>query len=203
MQLFPFLRRGADFYKLLSDQAKKTEEGLLMLVEFITNPTIENGKKVDLAEEEADELRRILIDELNRTFITPIDREDIFALSRAVDDVIDYAKSTVEEMILFQTGPDQHIIQMVEILQEATKDVAYGVMHMRDHPGACIDHIVRAKKAENQVERRYRQGLVELFKTNDVIKILKTREIYRHLSNAADRVVMAANIIGDILVKNG
>jgi uncharacterized protein Yka (UPF0111/DUF47 family) len=50
-------------------------------------------------------------------------------------------------------------------------------------------------------ERKYREGLVELFKTSDVIEILKTREVYRHLSNAADRVVEASNIIGDILVK--
>lgn len=199
---FPFLKKRADFFKMLSDQAVKTEEGLTYLMEFLKNPSSENGKKVDVAEEEADEIRRVLIDELNRTFITPIDREDIFALSRAVDDVIDYAKSTVEEMLIFKMNADDYVRQMAEVLEEATKHVAYAVKHMKSNAGVCVEHVIRAKKAENKIERLYRQGLAELFQTNNVIEILKAREVYRHLSNAADRVVMAANIISDILVKH-
>ncbi|MEW6041789.1 MAG: DUF47 domain-containing protein, partial [Elusimicrobiota bacterium] len=72
---------------------------------------------------------------------------------------------------------------------------------MMANPGVCSEHIIRAKKAENFVEHRYREGLVELFKSQDVVGILKKREVYRHLSNAADRGDEAANIIGDILVK--
>lgn len=187
---------------MLFQQAQKTEEGINALVEFMRSYTKENGEKVNHLEEEADELRRILVDKLNRTFVTPIDREDIFSLSSVIDDVIDYAKSTVEEMLLFEVAPDDRITEMVSILQEATKDITYAVKNMKDYPQACMEHLVRAKKAENKVERRYRQALVELFKTKDVITILKTREIYRHISNAADRVVAAANIIGDIIVKH-
>lgn len=198
----PFFKKQTDFYKMLYDQAIKTQEGVNGLLEYVKNPTRENGEHVDILENEADEIRRILIDELNKTFVTPIDREDIFSLSQAVDDVIDYAKSTVEEMNLFEITPDSYMKQMIEVLLEATKDVVYGVKHIKDNPGACVEHIIRAKKAENKIERLYRQGLVELFKTNDVMKTLKNREVYRHLSNAADRVVLAANIISDILVKN-
>ena len=193
--------KKTDFFEMLCGQAAKTEEGVAALLEFMNNPTKDNGARVDDLEEEADEIRRVLIDELNRTFVTPIDREDIFSLSQAVDDVIDYAKSTVEELALFEAEPDSNMKQMVEVLYEATKDVNYGVKHMKNNPGACAEHIIRAKKAENKVERLYRKGLAELFQTNDVIKILKNREVYRHLSNAADRIVLAANIIGDILVK--
>ena len=193
--------KKCDFFEMLCGQAVKTEEGMAALSEFMKNPTKENGAKVNALEEEADEIRRVLIDELNRTFVTPIDREDIFSLSQAVDDVIDYAKSTVEEITLFEAEPDDNMKQMADVLYEAAKDVAYGVRHMKANPGACTEHIIRAKKAENKVERLYRKGLAELFQTKDVIKILKCREVYRHLSNAADRVVLAANIIGDILVK--
>ncbi|OGS45747.1 MAG: hypothetical protein A2539_07890 [Elusimicrobia bacterium RIFOXYD2_FULL_34_15] len=199
--MWPFPKRR-DFLKMLYSQVTKVEEGLASLVEFIDNPTDENAKRVNSFEEEADELRRILIDELNRTFITPIDREDIFALSRAIDDVMDYAKSTVEEMTLFEMKPDNYIKRMVDALYNASKDISSAIKNLQEHPGVCAEHLVRAKKAENFVEHRYREGLVELFKTNDVIKILKMREIYRHLSNAADRVVESADIIGDILVKN-
>jgi hypothetical protein len=195
-----FLKK-CDFFEMLYSQALKTEEGLAALSEFMENPTKENGNRVDALEEEADEIRRVLIDNLNRTFVTPIDREDIFSLSHAIDDVIDYAKSTVEEIILFEAEPDANMKEMVNVLHEATKDVAYGVKHMKANPGACVEHNIRAKKAENKIERLYRKGLAELFQTKDVIKILKSREVYRHLSNAADRIVTAASIIGDILVK--
>lgn len=199
--MFSFFN-NKDFFKMLSEQAEKTEEGIAFLVDFMNAPTAENGKKINLAEDEADEIRRKLIDDLNRTFVTPIDREDIYSLSRVVDDVIDYAKSTVEEILLFEAEPDSFIKQMAGVLHEATKDIVYAIKSINKHPGSCTEHIIRAKKAENKIERLYRGGLVELFKTENVIKILKTREIYRHLSNAADRIVTAADIIADILVKN-
>src|SRR3989339_399351 len=100
------------------------------------------------------------------------------------------------------TKVEEGLSTLVESIYNASKDISYAVKNLHKHPGVCVEHLVRAKKAENFVEHRYREGLVELFKTNDVIKILKTREIYRHLSNAADRVVESADIIGDILVKN-
>ncbi|MFH1541208.1 MAG: DUF47 family protein [Elusimicrobiota bacterium] len=190
-----------DFFKMLLYQTIKVEEGLALFLEFINNPTTENGNKVNALEEEVDEIRRVLIEELNYTFVTPIDREDIFALSRAVDDIIDYAKSTVEEMTLFEIQADDYIKKMVEALHLATKDISHAVKGLKDRPTTVVQHLIRARKMENFVEHRYREGLVELFKSNDFIKIFKTREIYRHLSNAADRVTEAANTINDILVK--
>jgi len=198
---FHFFKK-TDFYKLMSDQANKTQEGLGALLEFIKNPSQENGNRVSQLEEEADEIRRILIDELNRTFVTPIDREDIFSLSRSVDDVLDYAETTVEEMLVLDIKPDAHIKEIVEILFDSSKSVALAVKNIKEHPGVCIEHIIKARKSEHKIERLYRLALAELFKTNDVIKILKSREVYRHLSNAADRVVAAANVISDVLVKN-
>ena len=186
---------------MLSDQAQKVEQGMKSLNEFAQDPTEEKGQVVDRIENEADELRRILIDELNRSFVTPIDREDIFALSRSIDDVCDYAKSTVEEMTLFEVGTNDHIKKMTETLFKASRDIYAAVRLMKTHPQAANDHAVRAKKTENVMEHLYREALAELFKNPDVVTILKLREIYRHLSNAADRGDEAANIIGDIIVK--
>jgi len=197
-KIFP---KKKDFFKMLLEQAMKIEEGIVALLDFMNDPTEEKGKKVNILEEEADEIRKILVDELNRTFVTPIDREDIFSLSQTVDDILDYAKSTVEEMTLFQVKPDQYMKKMVEGLYNASKDITGAVRHLKEHPGVCAEHIVKARKAENFVEHRYREGLVELFKSTDFIEILKRREIYRHLSNAADRAAAAADIVNDILVK--
>lgn len=74
-----------------------------------------------------------------------------------------------------------------------------GLRHMN---GSIQEHLIRTKKLENRTEHLYREALVDLFKTTDTISIMKLREIYRHLSHAADRGDEAADIIGDILVKN-
>ena len=198
--MWPFPKKR-DFYKMLQDQAEKVEEGMKALYEFAMDPTHEKGQLIDKIESEADELRRILIDELNHAFVTPIDREDIFTLSRSIDDMCDYAKSTVEEMILFQVGSNDHIKQMTQTLYEASTDISAAVRLMKSYSSAANEHLIRAKKTENLMEHIYREALVELFKNPDVVTILKLREIYRHLSNAADRGDESANIIGDILVK--
>ncbi|MBI4054569.1 MAG: DUF47 family protein [Elusimicrobia bacterium] len=199
--MFLFRRRRHDFFKLLLDQAEKTEEGLRALYEFIQDPNTARGLRVEELEKEADDLRRMLIDALNQTFVTPMDREDIFGLSRAVDDMIDYAKSTVEEMMLFDVRANDHLRRMAEALYRAGQDVTAAVRFLRSYPQVCSEHIIRAKKTENMVEHIYREALAELFKNPNVVEILKLREIYRHLSNAADRGDEAADIIGDILVK--
>ena len=198
--MWPFPKKF-DFYKRLSDQARKVEEGMEALRSFAHEPTEENGRRVDAIEVEADELRRVLIADLNEAFVTPIDREDIFSLSRTIDDICDYGKSTVEEMMLFQVGTNDHIKEMAQTLYDASRDIAEAVDLMKDHPRKATEHLVRAKKTENRMEHLYREALVELFKNPDVVSILKLREIYRHLSNAADRGDEAADIIGDILVK--
>ncbi|MGC8779338.1 MAG: DUF47 domain-containing protein [Anaerolineae bacterium] len=160
---------------------------------------------VQRCEEEADEVRRILISELNRTFVTPMDREDIFALSRAIDDILDYAWSTVQEMELLHVTPTPYVHRMVSLLGEAAHEVHMAMLRIKDHPEVATEHAQRAKALENRVEHVYREALADLFDgpagPKRVIWILKMREIYRHLSNAADRGDAAANIIYDIVVK--
>jgi len=191
-----------DFFGLLLEQARVTEEGLKFLVDFVQDPGEKLGHQVEQAEKAADEVRRRLIDALNRTFVTPLDREDIFSLSRAVDDMVDYAKSTVEEMTLFQVQPNPHLQNMATILFEGAQHITHAIASLNHMPDDIQNNIILAKKSENKMEHLYREALAELFKTTDVVTIIKMREIYRHLSNAADRGDEAADIISDILVKN-
>lgn len=196
-----FLRDKFDFFKLLLEQSEKVENGVKYLNEYIKTFDESKAQEVERYEEEADEIRRIIINQLNKTFITPIDREDIFALSRAVDDVVDYAKSTVEEIKLFDAKPTNYMITIVEALYNGTRELTLAIKNMRDYPLVAQEHVIRAKKTENFIEHRYREGLSELFKLDDVKTILKLREIYRHLSNAADRLGESADIVSDIIVK--
>lgn len=197
-----WFRKRYDFFQMLLDQARMSEQGLKLLCDFVQSPAEALGAQVEQTEKQADDLRRALIDALNRTFLTPFDREDIFALSRTLDDMIDYANSTVEEMLLFQAPTNQHLMDMAKALYEGAQFITAAVGSLRNMPNGMQEHIIRAKKSENRMEHLYREALAELFKVPDVATILKMREIYRHLSNAADRGDEAADILSDILVKN-
>jgi hypothetical protein len=157
------------------------------------------------AEKEADEARRILIAELNKTFVTPFDREDIFALSRTIDDVLDYAYSTVTEMEVLKVRPTSFMLEIASLLRDAAYELLMAVDRLELHPEVANEHAQRAKSLENRVEGVYREALADLFSGAEdikhVMKMLKSREVYRHLSNAADRGDEAANVIADIVVK--
>jgi len=193
------------FIQLLLQQADYTVQGMEALLEYLKDPNEEHAKKVTLLEKEADEVRRILIDELNRTFVTPIDREDIHALSRAIDDIIDYGYTTVGEMDTLEVKSNNFLQRMASLLCEAAREIHLGVQRLSDHPGVAEDHAVRAKALENRVEYVYREALADLFHqpqdVEHIVEMLKLREIYRHLSNAADRGDEAANVLSDIVVK--
>ena len=200
-----FVKRQNIFIKLIHEQASLTLDGLEALVVYFENHDPEMAKLLKAKEKEADEARRILIDELNRTFVTPFDREDIFALSRAIDDVIDYAYSTVIELEVFNVQATPFMRRIASLLRDATYELLQAVIRLENHPNVAGDHAQRAKALENRVEDVYRDALADLFKgatdLEHVVLVLKLREIYRHLSNAADRGDEAANVIADIVVK--
>ncbi len=200
-----FKKREGIFHNLIEQQAEKTFEGLQLLEKYLANPGPELAESLTFKEKEADEVRRILIDELNRTFVTPFDREDIFALSRSIDDVLDYAYTTVSEMAVLNVTPTPHMQRIASLLKDAAYEIYLAMQRLRKHPGVAIDHAQRAKALENRVEAVYREAIADLFDSADdvehIVEMLKKREVYRHLSNAADRGDEAANVISDIVVK--
>jgi hypothetical protein len=200
-----FKRKEDKFQKLIEQQAALAFEGLKLLVKYLETTAPEIAEELSFKEKEADEVRRILIDELNHTFITPFDREDIFALSRSIDDVIDYADTTVMEMVILKVKPTIYMQRIASLLRDAAYEIWQGVLRLPRYPNVAIDHAQRAKALENRVEAVYREAVAALFSgpedLHHVVEMLKMREVYRHLSNAADRGDEAANIIADIVVK--
>ncbi len=205
MGIFSKKKKSNRFLDLLTEQAEFTVQGMEALRRYVHEPDRELARKVSQLEKDADEVRRILIEELNNTFVTPFDREDIFALSLNIDDVMDYANTTLDEFELFDVKPNTYIQRIVSLLADAAMEIHRAVIQLSDHPKVANDHAVRAKALENRVEHVYREALAELFSTpkdiEGVMQVLKLREIYRHLSNAADKGDQAANVIGDIVVK--
>jgi predicted phosphate transport protein (TIGR00153 family) len=200
-----FKKRQNIFIQLLHDQAALTLEGMYALSSYLVTHNPAASSLLTAKEKEADEVRRILIDELNRTFVTPFDREDLFTLSRTIDDVIDYAYSTVSEMEILKVEPTTYMQRMATLLRDAAYELLLAVERLEKHPGVSSEHAQRAKALENRVEGVYREALADLFSgpedIQQVVRMLKSREIYRHLSNCADRGDAAANVIHDIVVK--
>ena len=129
-----FKRREEIFNKLIVDQAFITHEGLKLLAKYLETPESDIAEQLSLKEKEADEVRRILIDELNRTFVTPFDREDIFSLSRSIDDMVDYADTTVVEMVILNVSPTPYMLRMATLLKDAGWEIHQAVMRLQKIP---------------------------------------------------------------------
>jgi uncharacterized protein len=192
-----------DFYRQLVEHAKLVYDAYTILLRSFEAPDPEASERVNALEREADDLRRILIDQLNRTLITPFDREDIYALSRAVDEIIDAAQRTVEELHVFKVQPNQALVDMAQVLKRGTLEIYDALKNMKDHPSVALEHAKAAKATENQIHHIYLKALADLFDDpkHDTGYMFKMREIYRHLNRSADSCDDAANIITDIIIK--
>ena len=192
------------FVTLLSEQADLTVQALKVLEKFGREPggNDELVEEMKTIERDGDAKRRILIDELAHTYATPFDREDLFALSRAIDDILDAANETAVELSIYKIDPPDGLNEMAKVLVEGATHIRSAVRELLDHPGVASEHAVRAKRSENRIDSLYHLGVGQLFDSGaEINKILKSREIYRHLKNSADRIDRAADDISVIVIK--
>jgi predicted phosphate transport protein (TIGR00153 family) len=190
-----------DFYKMLFDQAEMAYKTIQQLQVYMETAQKEDGQTIITLEREGDELRRIIIDELNQTFITPFEREDIFGFSREIDDIIDACRSIYEEMQIFELEPTEQMRRMLTLIVEAIEKIYRGASNLKQHPAISLQHAIEAKKLQNKIEEEYRKEFAKLLNEEDMRYILKMREIFRHLSNLGDKVDSVADVIGHIVVK--
>lgn len=225
------LPRTPDFFSLVDDQCDQAVKTMEELVVFMERHKNKAARHVRQMEKEGDRLKRRNLDVLNKAFSTPMDREDIYRAIVDVDDLMNYAKTTVREMELFEVAPDGFTLQMAVELKQGTEALQQGFAMLRKDISLAEGGAQAAHKAERNVEKLYRKALVELFelkedaatanggKANsgkrsasvsgdvysrvmqDVMERMKRREIYRHLSNSADRLARAGNTLHDIIVK--
>ena len=108
--------------------------------------------------------------------------------------MLDYAYSTVNEMEILNVQPTKYVQRIASLLKDAAYEIQQGVLRLENHPSVATEHAQRAKALENRVEQVYREAIADLFSGPDnighVVQMLKMREVYRHLSNAADRSVV-------------
>jgi uncharacterized protein Yka (UPF0111/DUF47 family) len=197
-RVFP---KTPDFFALLSEQCVYVGHTAELLVQFMESGTAELGELIKQDEHEADVVKVRNLHILNEAFSTPIDREDLYRAIHDLDEIVNYAKSTVNEMDALGVTPDAYTLEMAKRIQEGVVALAAGFNKLKTTPAAAAADADIARKSERRVEKLYRKALGELFQGEDFRNMFKRREIYRHLSNAADRMANCANTLHDIVVK--
>lgn len=190
-----------DFFSLLAEQCQNVAQTAGRLVEFMESGDPAVGHCIRQDEHDADRIKIRNLHTLNEAFSTPIDREDIYRAIVDLDEIVNYCKSTVSEMEVLGLAPDKHCLEMAMHIKLGTDALVQGYSRLAKTPQAAAADADTARKAERRVEKNYRRAIAELFVGDDYIHMFKRREIYRHLSNAADRMANCANTLHDIVVK--
>ncbi len=190
-----------DFYHMLSEQTIKVAQTVDLLVEYMENggPEVAAALKEDV--HAADLIKMHNLHELNDAFSTPIDREDIYRAIMALDDIVMYCKTTVHEMDVLDVTPDSFMLEISHNIKEGVDALASGFAKLGNAPATAAQDADAARKAERHAEKKYRVALSTLFEGSDYISMFKRREIYRHLTNAAQHMAQCANTLHDIVVK--
>ncbi len=186
----------------LAKKAVETSEAVVVLFDDLTN--VEQGKKIHQLETEADVLTRDIFSALNKTFITPLDREDMQRIASKIDDVIDFMDGIAARVYSYKiTTPPPYTVDMAHELVKATKEVEYMISKLQNikNPKDMIQHCRNTSAIEHIVDDMYREAIKELFETDDAIKIIKLKDIYETMETASDRCVDVADVIEDIVLK--
>jgi hypothetical protein len=194
------------FFDMIERQSKNVLEGVDALVNMLEhyNEIEKKREKIKQIENEGDKMVHDIFSELNKTFITPIDREDITKLTSSLDDILDNLEAVSERLIIYEIKkPPQYMLEFAQILQKTTRNVNQGINLLRNFKeakqirGFCKE----INTLENEGDILLRKATAELFKKKDPIEIIKIKELYDDMEAAIDRCEDVADVIGDILVK--
>lgn len=216
-RVFP---KTPDFFALLQSQSQLAVTAMASLVDYMDDGAKHHGSLVKTYEDESDQLRDQSMAALNQAFSTPMDREDLYRAIATLDHITDYAKATVREMELLGVEPDHFTREMANELHAGAVALDGGYGLLATDPAAAEGSAQAARKSERSIEKVYRRALSELFDVEhelermsqmdgptgpaalaQVMSVFKRREVYRHLSNAGDRVARAGEALHDIVVK--
>lgn len=190
---------------ILENLAKKAVEASDAVLDLMDDPTNKDKiARISEIETEADFLTRDIFSELNKTFITPLDREDMQRVASKIDDIIDFMDGIGARFASYKiTEAPPHTKQMAEELVKATKEVEFMVAKLGNvkNPKLMIEHCRQTSVIEHVIDDLYRLAISELFESNDAINIIKLKDIYETMETASDRCVDVADVVEDIVLK--
>jgi len=197
------------FYFLFEESTKLLLKAAIALRKIPDSDAIhteEIVKEIEDLEHQADEVTHKIFAELNATFVTPFDREDIHALASSLDDIIDYINGSASRFVLYNVhGNNQYMRRLMEIIQQSAEAIGKGVAYLRDfrNSGALQEIFKKVNEFENDADTVFALAVADLFENEkDVINLIKLKEIYVGLETATDRCEDVANVLESILIKH-
>ena len=161
-------------------------------------------KKIHALETQADALVRDIFTELNSTFITPLDREDMQRVASKIDDTIDHMDGIASRLHSYKiTTTPPYALAIANELVNATKEVEQMTAKLRNikNPSTMIEHCRNTNRIEHKIDDLYKTAIAELFESTDAIQIIKLKDIYESLETASDRCQDVADVVEDIVLK--
>jgi len=161
------------------------------------------AREVLLCEQEGDRITADIINRLNQTFVTPIEREDIVELATALDDVLDFAEEVADFMGLYKIeAPMEQSQRLAHILLQATRQISEAMPMLRNF-GDLAPHTSEIHRLENDGDRVVREAMASLFDTGiDPMVVIRWKDIYERLEDAIDASERVANVLANIVIKN-
>ncbi|HJS52793.1 MAG TPA: DUF47 family protein [Pyrinomonadaceae bacterium] len=203
---FSLLPREDEYFALFSQMSTKLQEASALLVEMMQGPDSEFdslSKRIKHVEHECDELTHTVTVKLNKSFITPFDREDIYTLSVALDDVCDYVDAAARAVVMYNIHEsDPYATRLAIIIQKLATEIHEATLLLKDAKGMG-PHLLEIQRLENEADDVYFHAVAELFKSSpDPVRVIKWKELYEILENATDRCESVGNIIESIVLKH-
>ncbi len=195
------------FYALIEAAAANATKGAEMLVAMLSDYTDITAKAQAIKEVEhtGDELTHETYEQLNRIFVTPIDREDIAAISSALDDVLDLVEAAADDFVLCSIEePLPPAMEMAQIIVQGCLEIQEAVAHLRrlnKDRAVFRNRLNEINRLENQGDAVYRNAIQSIFRQSDPLLILKWKQVYDHLEKAIDSCEDVADVLHGVLLK--
>ena len=206
--MFNFQNKNNEFFDLFVESARYFYQGALIMDEVMQDPGLAVAKMKEIIdlEHEADAINDKIIDRLNQTFITPIDREDIFSLVNGLDDGVDFLAGTLQRIVIYRTGPAKEgAISLTKLLLECTEELIKAFSLLKDikkNRVQILEATHKIGKLESEGDRVYRHEIAYLFdNVKDPIELIKWKDILENLEDTLDHCEDVSDMIRGVVMK--
>lgn len=206
--MFNFKHKDTEFFDLFVQSAEFFYKGALLIDEVMVDAAKADAKMKEIVtlEHQADAINDQIIDKLNQTFITPIDREDIYALANGLDDGVDYLQGTLQRIVMYRTGQAKEgAIQLTKLLIEATEEVikAFSLLSdIKKNEEQIIEATHKIGRLESEGDKVFRHEVAFLFeKVKDPIELIKWKDVLENLEETLDHCESLADMIRGVVMK--
>ena len=203
---FSFLPKEDQYFTLFSQMTAKIQEAAGYLVVMMAGPYDKMeaaSKRIKSVEHECDEITHNITIKLNKSFITPFDREDIYTLSVALDDVCDYIDAAARAAVMYDIHEADEYLQQLTVIMQKLADEIHAAVGMLSKSAGMSPHLLEIQRLENDADEVYFKAMGALFKNStDAVSIIKLKELYEILESGTDRCESVGNIIESIVLKH-